>query len=226
MPLEGTFVSATETSEKTVSFAEAIVSLCDEYGFDGVDIDWEHPRVDGSSARQYEDLMLILADMLHGRGKLLTSAVLSGVTADGNVYYDAAAHSDKVLSAVDWIHVMAYDGGDGERHSGYEFALNSAGYWRDTRNVPSEKVVLGVPFYSRPGWAAYEDILASVPLAKDEDHVTYNGMDVWYNGPETICKKAAYAAHNLGGIMIWEITQDTSDEKSSLLTAIEKGLRD
>lgn len=107
--------------------------MCNEYGFDGVDMDWEHPRVDGPSKNQYQELILYLADALHAQGKLLTSAVVSGVSADGNIYYDAAAHSDAVLNAVDWIHVMAYDGGDGERHSSYDFAVNSAAYWCGTR---------------------------------------------------------------------------------------------
>lgn len=116
VPLENTFMTATSTPERTEAFVDAIVAMCEKYGFDGVDMDWEHPRVDGASAKQYERLMLSLAEKLHSKGKVLTSAVLSGVTADGLVYYDAAAHSDSVLEAVDWIHVMAYDGGDGERH--------------------------------------------------------------------------------------------------------------
>ena len=32
-----------------------------------------------------------------------------------------------VLNAVDFINVMAYDGGDGERHSSYQFAVHCAG---------------------------------------------------------------------------------------------------
>ena len=40
------------------------------------------------------------------RESFTTSAVVSRVSADGNIYYDAAAHSDAVLNAVDWIHVM------------------------------------------------------------------------------------------------------------------------
>lgn len=223
--LEPVFMATTESSERISAFTDAIVSMCDSYGFDGVDMDWEHPRVDGSSARQYEDMMLELARKLHSRNKLLTCAVLSGVTADGNIYYDAAAQSDEVLSAVDWIHVMAYDGGDGERHSSYEFAIYSALYWQDTRKVPSQKIVLGVPFYARPSWASYGDILAAVPEAKEGDHVNYNGMEVWYNGPETIRKKATYASEHLGGIMIWEITHDTADSAHSLLSAIGESVR-
>lgn len=163
--------------------------MCNEYGFDGVDMDWEHPRVDGPSKDQYQELILYLADALHAQGKLLTSAVVSGVSADGNIYYDAAAHSDAVLNAVDWIHVMAYDGGDGERHSSYDFAVNSAAYWCGTRKMPAGKVVLGVPFYGRPGWAGYGDILAADPDAGNKDHAMVSGMDVWYNGISTIEKR-------------------------------------
>ena len=32
--------------------------MCNEYGFDGVDMDWEHPRVDGPSKDQYQELIL------------------------------------------------------------------------------------------------------------------------------------------------------------------------
>lgn len=220
VPLEPTFVSATETPGKRAAFVEAIVSMCDSYGFDGVDIDWEHPRVDGASHQQYEDLMLELAQRLHGEGKLLTSAVLSGATADGNIYYDAAAHTDKVLEAVDWINVMAYDGGDGERHSPYAFAVNCATYWKDTRGMSAGKVVLGLSFYGRPSWAGYGDILAAAPDAWRGDTANYNGMTAWYNGPQTIRDKTRYAMEHLGGVMIWELTQDTAEPEKSLQSAI------
>lgn len=225
VPLEGTFMKATSDSEKTLRFAENIIAMCDKYNFDGVDMDWEHPRVDGTSAKQYEELMLILSEKLHTDGKLLTAAVLSGVTADGNIYYDAAAHTNAVLNVVDFINVMAYDGGDGARHSQYDFAVNSGEYWKNTRGLPSCKVVLGVPFYARPGWAGYGTILADVPDAWNKDNVTYNGMDVYYNGVETIKKKTRYAKENLGGVMIWELTQDASDPEKSLLQAIGSAAR-
>lgn len=220
VPLEGVFMEATADSEKTRHFSESIIEMCDKYGFDGVDMDWEHPRIDGTSAKQYEELMLLLSDKLHAKGKLLTAAVLSGVTADGNVYYDAAAHSNAVLNAVDFINVMAYDGGDGERHSQYEFAVSCGAYWKDTRGLPSYKVVLGVPFYARPSWAGYGTILSEVPEAWSKDNVSYNGMDVYYNGIDTIKKKTRYAKENLGGVMIWELTKDSSDPDKSLLQAI------
>lgn len=225
VPLESTFMEATETEAKRTSLVNSIVQMCEQYGFDGVDMDWEHPRVDGASAKQYENFMLELSDVLHEKGKKMSSAVLSGATPDGNIYYDAAAHSDKVLNAVDWINVMAYDGGDGERHSSYEFAVDCGKYWTKTRKLVPEKVILGVPFYSRPGWASYDSILQQVPDAWENDHVDFNGMDVWYNGCKTMEDKTNYALENLGGIMIWEVSQDSSSEKS-LQTTIGKTVKE
>ena len=224
-PLENVFMEATADEVGVKRLAENILAMCENYGFDGVDMDWEHPRVDGTSARQYEALMLALSESLHANGKLLTAAVLSGATADGNIYYDAAAHTNTVLNAVDFINIMAYDGGDGERHSQYQFAVDCGSYWKETRGLPSHKVVLGVPFYARPSWADYGTILESVPAAYDKDNVAYNGMEVYYNGAETIEEKTRYARENLGGIMIWELTQDTSDVDKSLLQAIGSVLR-
>ena len=37
---------------------------------------------------------------------------------------------------------------------------------------------------------------------------------------DTIAEKTRYAQENLGGIMIWELTQDTADWEKSLLQAI------
>lgn len=58
-----------------------------------------------------------------------------------------------------------------------------------------------------------------------KDHTAYNGMDVYYNGVETIKKKTGYAKENLGGIMIWELTQDTGNAEKSLLQAIGECLQ-
>ncbi|MDO5147754.1 MAG: glycosyl hydrolase family 18 protein [Eubacteriales bacterium] len=224
-PLENTFVSATATASKRKGLVKSIMRTVQKYGFDGVDMDWEHPRKDTSSEKQYEELMLLLAKKLHRQGKILTSAVLSGATPDGGIYYDAAAHTDRVLGAVDWIHVMAYDGGDGKRHSSVAFAKASARYWRKTRKLAAKKVVLGVPFYARPGWVSYGELVNSNPKAKSKSHVTYRGMDVWYNGVPDIKKKTKYAMKNLGGIMIWEVTQDSVQPAKSLQTAIKKMIR-
>lgn len=222
IPLEETFAKATDTSAKRKNLADEIVALCMEFGFDGVDVDWEHPRLDSPSAKQYEMLMLDLSHRLHEKGKLLTSAVTSGADAEGGILYDAAAQSDSVLSACDWINVMAYDGGDDERHSTYQFAVDCGSYWKNQRGLPADKVVLGVPFYARPTWGAYRHILETDREASHKDTIVIDGSETHYNGIPTIQKKTSYAKENLGGVMIWELTQDTVDPDTSLQCAIGK----
>lgn len=55
--------------------------------------------------------------------------------------------------------------------------------------------------------------------------MTYNGMEVYYNGVDLIEKKTRYAKENLGGVMIWELTQDTGDAGKSLLQAIGRAAK-
>jgi len=225
IPLENTFIEATNSDAKIKTLTASIMKMVKEYGFDGVDMDWEHPRPESASQKQYENLMLALKTELKKEGLLLTSAVLSGVSAEGTVMWDAAAHTDAVINCVDWFNVMAYDGGDGDRHSSYDFAVNCGNYWKNTRKMPKEKVVLGLPFYGRPSWASYDEILKANPNADKTDISMINGLEAHYNGVATITKKTKWAKENVGGVMIWELSQDTLDKNKSLLSTIQKTIK-
>lgn len=220
VPLEQTFAKGTDTEEKRKKMADQILELCMSYGFDGVDVDWEHPRLDNGSAEQYEALMLDLSSRLHSRGKLLTSAVTSGAAGDGTIFYDAAAQTDGALAACDWINVMAYDAPVGEHHSTYDFAVDCGTYWKEQRGLAPDKVVLGLPFYARLENGSYRNILERNPNACRLDEAPMDGKKAYYNGIPTIQKKTVYAKENLGGVMIWEVTQDTTDRETSLQYAI------
>ena len=223
--LEKTFADATDTPEKRTHLADEIMEICLQYGFDGVDIDWEYPRLGNPSAIQYELLMMDLGQRLHSRDLLLTCAVHAGALPEGGILPDAAAQSDQVLGICDWINIMAYDGGDGKDHSPFSYAVACADYWHKDRGLPREKVVLGVPFYARSSWASYDSILSRDPEAWSRDVTTCDGSESYYNGVATMEQKAAYAKENLGGVMIWELTQDTSDREKSLLQAIGRAIR-
>jgi GH18 family chitinase len=212
--LEGTFVLATNTDEKCKLLADNILKCIDDYGFDGVDMDWEYPR-EGISTKQYEYFMTFLRQGLTMRNKYLTAAVVgNGSTAYGQ--------SDYILDMLDWINVMAYDGDEGPGHSPYSYAVQCGEYWLNNRDVKPNKVVLGVPFYERPGWSSYSDIVANDVSASAIDSTQYNGKTIYYNGLPTMEKKTSWACENVGGIMIWEITEDSKDDELSLLNQIYK----
>ncbi|HUM83710.1 MAG TPA: glycosyl hydrolase family 18 protein [Lachnospiraceae bacterium] len=210
------FDGCTATPALIDKFTDAIVALVNQYGFDGVDVDWEHPRFGTDSYKHYEAMMISLRQKL-GNEKLLTSAVLSGVTTNGTVYYDAAAHTANVMAVCNWFNVMAYD-----CECTLDFDKSCADYWCVTRGMPANKVCMGVPFYTYPGWTTYADLLASDPSAATDDMA---GTSNYHNSPATIKAKVNWAEnYGLGGLMIWEISQDTTDKSASLLSAIHSAI--
>jgi len=225
VPLEATFVQATDTPEKITQLGDEIISVCMEYGFDGVDVDWEHPRWESGTYKQYEALILYLSERLHAKGKLLTSAVLSGATWDGEIWTDSASHTDAVFEAVDWLNVMTYDGGEGIKHSTYDFAVNCMNYWINQRGFNKDKIMMGVPFYCYIPPRSYDAILAADNEAWSKDMAVIDGQEFHYNGIDTMNKKVDYAYANCGGIMFWEVTADTGCKEYSLLQTIGKRIK-
>ncbi|MFC4855378.1 glycosyl hydrolase family 18 protein [Actinophytocola glycyrrhizae] len=199
-------LAANATSRTT--FVNSVVNVVNQYNLDGVDIDWEYPDP-GQSGNNFTALMQQLSSAMHSRGKLLTAAVVSGGgTAEGV--------QPAVFGYVDWLNIMAYDGGS--PHANYDWSIQSANYWKG-RGLPASKTVLGVPFYSRPGYYTYAQLVAMDPANANRDCVTAGGAQQCYNGIPTIKRKTQWAMANAGGIMNWELSQDTSGS-TSLVSAI------
>ncbi|OQP61756.1 glycoside hydrolase [Niastella vici] len=184
------------------TFVTNMINFVNQYGLDGVDIDWEYPDA-GTSANNYVTLMTQLATEMHNRGKLLTAAV---VGTGGNSILPA------VFNVVDFLNLMAYDYNNYD-HSTYAYAQQSMSYWRG-QGLPQSKCVLGVPFYGRPSW---ETFAALVARGADPYADTYNG--VGYNGITTIKNKTNLAFDQGSGIMIWELSGDATGS-NSLVSAI------
>jgi chitinase len=127
-----------------------------------------------------------------------------------------------VFPLVDFLNVMAYDG-PGLSHSPYSYAEQSLAYW-STRGLPRDKMVLGVPFYSRPTEVPYRKLVAANAAAPNADELDYNGTTVNYNGISTIKAKTELALSRAAGIMAWSLAQDTTDSMS-LLAAIDAAVR-
>ncbi|HYC85444.1 MAG TPA: glycosyl hydrolase family 18 protein [Chryseosolibacter sp.] len=188
------------------NFVNNLVNLVNQYGLDGVDLDWEYPR-EGADPANFNTLMGQLSSTMHSRGKFLTAAVAaSGYYADGI--------QSGVFSSVDFLNLMAYDGG-GSNHSTYDFAVQTLNYWKG-RGLPAAKAVLGVPFYGRSSteYVAYNALL----LRGASPNSDYFG-NIGYNGIPTIKSKTNLAFDQAGGIMIWELSQDVNNP-NSLLSAI------
>ncbi|NUT94861.1 MAG: glycoside hydrolase family 18 [Saccharothrix sp.] len=205
---DSAFEALAGNASSRTTFVNSVVNVVDQYGLDGVDIDWEYPDP-GTSATNFAALMQQLSSAMHSRGKLLTAAVVSGGgTAQGV--------PPAVFGYVDWLNIMAYDGGS--PHANYDWSIASANEWK-ARGLPASKTVLGVPFYSRPGYYTYAQLVAMDPANANRDCYTVGGAQQCYNGIPTIKRKTQWAMANAGGIMNWELSQDTTGS-TSLVSAI------
>ncbi|HEU4551785.1 MAG TPA: glycosyl hydrolase family 18 protein [Chitinophaga sp.] len=196
------FEGLAASSGTRTTFVNNIISFVNQYGLDGVDIDWEYPDA-GASANNYLALMTQLSNEMHNRGKLLTAAVV----AEGG-----SSILSGVFNVVDFLTIMAYDANN-SNHSPYSYAVSSLNYWRN-RGLAKEKAILGVPFYARPSWDSYATLLSQGASPNSD---VFNGN--YYNGIPTIKSKTNLAFDNGGGIMIWELSQDATGA-NSLLSAI------
>ncbi|MBU2666119.1 ricin-type beta-trefoil lectin domain protein [Actinoplanes bogorensis] len=202
---DSAFESLAGNSGTRTAFVNNVMNTVRSYGLDGVDIDWEYPDP-GQSGNNYTALMQQLSTALHNEGKLLTAAVVSeGGTANGV--------QPAVFGYVDWLNIMAYDGGS--PHANYDWSIASANFWKN-RGLPKAKTVLGVPFYSRPGYLTYAQLVAQDPANANRD-CTPGGE--CYNGLPTVRRKTQWAMANAGGIMNWELSQDATGA-NSLVSAI------
>lgn len=207
---------AADAAAKAI-FINNIMQLVREYDLDGIDMDWEYPRV--QYADEYADFIEDLAKALQADQKLLTAAVIgtkTKVTDSG----DGAAYLDRAVKAFDWLNLMAYDVTPDD-HSPYSAAQDSLDYWLGQRQLPANKAVLGLPMYARPSWRTYSAVIADNPSLACVDSVNFEGKTDYYNGLPTIKKKTQLAVREkLAGVMVWELPQDASDANLSIMKAI------
>jgi hypothetical protein len=145
---------------------------------------------------------------LHPQGKLITAALDTGDWF--GMYIPSSS-----FAYLDMMNIMAYDtGGD------YYFSSGVA-YWIG-RGVPKAKLMMGVGFFGNPTSGSgeekdYKDIVATDTNAPYKDFSNGYG----YNGIPSMVAKTQVAKSSAGGIMIWELSQDTASTGStSLMDAI------
>ena len=195
-----------------------IIAVLDKYDFDGVHFDYEYP-ISLKAWRHYNKFLVSL-------DKKLGNYTLGVAGNDWNIKFSTAA-----LEAIDTFEVMTYDFNDEDgKHATYEETvklLRKLGL----SGVPSEKVNVGLPFYSRPTdmstyWYGYNSCYEDI----DENgwyHCENTGKDFWFNTPEIIEQKTDYAIKNgFNGVMIWHYNCDLpSTHEDSLLNAVNTALK-
>ena len=200
------FDALSASPEARAKFATVLDGYVDQFQLDGVDIDWEFPELD--VAANFTAMVREVSAKLKPKGKLITIAGAAFRDGAGGVTMDA-------MQYIDFVNIMAYDGDNGPGHSPYAFAQTGLQLWLD-KGVPPAKAILGVPFYSQPGYTPYGTLVTQDPNAANMDSLNSQ----FYNGIPTVQAKTALAMTSAGGIMAWDLSQDSRKVDVSLLSAI------
>ncbi len=167
------FSAAAATSQSRDLFATSCAQFMKQYGFDGLDIDWEYPVSGGlepgvaADKANYTLLLQALRTELDrlgtadGKNYDLTIAAPAGPSTLTNI------EIDKVAKTVDWVNLMSYDfHGSWDKTTGFnaplapnpadpgpaEFDITSAVNSWLKGGIPANKLVLGLAMYGR-GWS-------------------------------------------------------------------------
>lgn len=206
----------------------ALIELTEALGLDGIDIDIEGGLLTGiDKAGDYVPFIAALSKELKARGKLLTCATAS---------YEGGMIPVESIPYFDLVNVMSYDaigpswGQSGDEHSTLAMAKRDLDLWLK-RGVARERLVLGVPFYGHgfggetANWS-YRDLVAARGVDATKADVLGErrpgGRYITHNSPATIEAKARLAAEKAGGLMVWELSQDSPDH--ALTKAIRRGI--
>jgi chitinase len=154
-------MASSATTRRT--FIDSAVSLLQEHGFDGLDLDWEYPALRGGVARDKDNFVLLIKEareVFDTYGLLLTAAVGAGKST-----VDTAYDVPNLSKYLDFINLMTYDlHGSWEGVTGHNAPLYARSdesaedqtlnvdyavkYWLSLGAAP-EKLVLGIGLYGR-----------------------------------------------------------------------------
>ncbi|KAL7921208.1 glycoside hydrolase family 18 protein [Trichoderma austrokoningii] len=151
-------IAASEANRNT--FAKNLVNFLREYGFDGVDFDWEYPGAPDRRGKKEdtENYVLLLRAV---REAFDSSGGRYGIsfTAPSSFWYLQWFDLPRMMEYADWINLMTYDlhgawdssdaiGSIVQAHTNLTEIKSAIDLlWR--MNIPPKKVVLGLGFYGR-----------------------------------------------------------------------------
>lgn len=235
----GRFSEMASDDQRRLSFAKDCLKAVEQFGLDGIDIDWEYPTSDmagiSASPEDRENFNLLMRDLRSVLGEDSFLTLASSAYAE---YIDF--HS--CIEYLDFVNVMTYDMADAPFHHAALYASENTKGCCDgavkahmEAGVPASKLVLGVPFYGRGGEVMrgrdYKDIKeegeyvilwdekAQAPYLADGEGILMLGFD----NPKSLKIKCDYIkANGLLGAMYWDYEGDNEagDLQKTLATEL------
>ncbi len=236
------FSDAAATPASRYNFARQVNALIKQYDLDGIDIDWEYPGTSGAGIKSRpedrENFTLLLTAL---RDVIGPDKWLSVAGTGTREYLNKSAEINKIAPLINYFNLMSYDftagatGAQGQKHQAnlYESELSLPGYSVDIMvnnlieaGMPSEKILMGVPFYGRLGSTITKsfDQLRKDFINKNgytfkfdkEAQASYlvkdNEFAMSYDDMLSIYIKTQYVIDNcLGGIFSWMAPYDKAN---------------
>ncbi|KXJ85142.1 family 18 glycosyl hydrolase, partial [Microdochium bolleyi] len=160
------FSAVAADATRRATFAKSAVDIVKNYGFDGIDIDWEYPTSSADAANFVLLLEAVRAE-LDAYSKRAASDyhfILSAATPAGPASYKML-NLKRMGDVLDYLNIMTYDyaGGWDLTHTAHQANLfpnpanpDSTPFSSDRAitdylqaGVPSWKIVMGIPLYGR-----------------------------------------------------------------------------
>ena len=152
------FAASMSTPELREIFIDNIISICETYDYDGVDIDWEQP----ANTTEKNNLTTFITELRQAFDDLYPDWIISMAVPVSNwsgQYYDF----NQLKQSVDFFNAMTYDfHGSWTDHAGHNSPLYQSppgdpdgsvntgiNYLVNTRGIESTKVNVGIPFYGK-----------------------------------------------------------------------------
>lgn len=162
---------ATKTDEGLARYVRSVMDIIEQYGFDGIDCDWEFPCYTGimEEKYQYTKLMIAYRQEINALSAKLGKKCLLTIASAAGAWFLDCVEMEKIHPLLDFINLMTYDlrGWDqpaGHHTNLYEpvgapiaFSIDEGVRLLLDTGVPAEKIVIGAAFYSRR-WDGVSDV--------------------------------------------------------------------
>ena len=228
---DGFSMMARDPKKRTL-FCQSCKEHIDNYGLDGIDIDWEYPTAGPSENGKHPDdtrnFNLVLKELRETIGNTKIISYASSASAN---YVDWKT----AMLYMDYVNVMTYDMGDPPYHNAPLYYSAAITKKRSVDQSITQHFAAGVPLNRQVMYnemegifssSKYEgknirkwDAVAKVPYLVDES----GNFLLGYDDQESVTFKGQYVVQKkLLGAMFWEYRHD--DSKGTLRKALCKAI--